>query len=142
MLFNFGFQVKWSDQCCVACDVAIHGFQKIGASGCRRQIEFLIERENFKGVVVRDWDLLWRTRGPVAKISALSGEAVGLVAAVRQIRVGRGNICRKLIRGWRHIPDHPVQNVIDALSRARLHVMHDQGKTFRASRRLHPLQRR
>src|SRR5260221_50717 len=89
--------VKRSHQCSVSCDMAVHGFQEIRACSCRGQIEFLVERKNFEGVVVRDWDVLWRTRRPVPEISVLSGKAVGLMAAVRQIRAGRGNIFRKLI---------------------------------------------
>jgi len=34
--------------------VAVHGFQQIGPSGCRRQIELLVQREEFREDLRRD----------------------------------------------------------------------------------------
>src|SRR5689334_9420939 len=100
--------VKGSHQRGMACDVAVHGFQQVGARSCCRQIEFLVERENFKGVMVGNPNILWRTRRPIAEISTLSGKAIGLAAAIGQICAGWRHVFRKLVRGWRHVPDHPV----------------------------------
>src|SRR6266571_2778517 len=115
--------VKGSHKSGVARNVPVHGFQQIGARGSRREIKLLVERKEFERVVVRDWDVLRRTWGPVTEISALPGEAIGLMAAVRQIRACRRNALGKLVGARGHIPHHPVQDVIDALSWSRFHVM-------------------
>src|SRR5579864_266768 len=133
---SFGtLTVKAADQHTFSENVAVDGFEHVGPSGVRPQVEFRIQGEELECVVVM------RARGGSTRshVAHASAQVLRLHRAVGQLSSGGHSFRESARRAW-NVEYQPMQNVVRLLLQRDVRVVENQSETDRIRGNMGPVE--